>query len=61
MQVGCELHDPAALPLEQTTLSTHHVGGLLGLRANLEATEKRYVSSPSREHNFDSSIAQPIP
>jgi hypothetical protein len=40
MGVSGQLHAPATLPPMERALTTHRTGGLLDLRANLNAIEK---------------------
>jgi hypothetical protein len=39
---------------------THWIRGWVGFRGGLDAAEKRRISCPCRESNYDSSIIQPV-
>jgi hypothetical protein len=52
MEVSGQLHAPAALPLDKNVASTHWIGVWVGIRACLEAVEKRKILH-CRESNPD--------
>jgi hypothetical protein len=51
MEVGGQLHAPAALPPGKKSPGTHWIGGWVDARAVLDAVVKRKVPSPRRESN----------
>jgi hypothetical protein len=59
MEVGGQLHTPAALPLEKLPPGTYWIGGWVGPRAGLDAVERK-PSCPCWESNPDSSALYPV-
>jgi hypothetical protein len=58
MDVGGQLHAPAALPPERAP-GTHWVGGWMGSRAVLDTVVKRKISSSCRETNPRTPMSSP--
>jgi hypothetical protein len=59
MEVGGQLHDPAAL-LPGKIPGTHWIGDWVGLRAVLDVVVKRKIPSLCRESNPRTPIVQPV-
>jgi hypothetical protein len=59
MEVGGQLHSPAALPPGKEPMA-HWIGGWVGPRAVLDMVVKRKIPSPRRESNPSILIVQPL-
>jgi hypothetical protein len=59
MEVGGQLHAPAALPPGVRTPGTHYTGGWMGSRAGLDAVAKRKVPIPAPAGKW-TPVVQPI-
>jgi len=60
MEVGGQLHAPAALPPRERPPDTHWIGGWVGSRAVLDEVVKREIPSSRRESNPGIAIVQSV-
>jgi hypothetical protein len=59
MQVSDQLHVPVALPPGRAP-GTHWIGDWVGLKAGLDAVEKRKISCACQESNPNYLAVQPV-